>query len=72
MECGLPTAFIQQEVVVWFRHVQLDVWAALETAPEAWFSGRDRIPQWSYYLYIQSAYHRVKYIERALTTSLKS
>lgn len=55
-----------QEVLVWHRHVQDDVLAALKAAPDEWFSGRERSPQWPFDLLGHSAEHRVKDIERAL------
>ena len=57
-----------QEVVAWHRQVQEDVLAALRAAPEEWFSGRERRPEWPYDLEGHSTYHRVKDIERALAT----
>ena len=55
-----------QEVLAWHRQVQGDVLAALREAPEAWFSGRERRPEWPFDLDGHSAYHRVKDIEQAL------
>ena len=40
--------------------------AALREAPEKWFSGRERKPEWPNDLDGHSAYHRVKDIEQAL------
>jgi hypothetical protein len=57
-----------QEVLAWHRQVQEDVLAALRAAPEEWFSGRERRPEWPYDLDGHSTYHRVKDIERALAT----
>ena len=54
------------EVLAWHRHVQEDVLAALKDAPEEWFSGRERKPDWPTDLDGHSAYHRVKDIEQAL------
>jgi hypothetical protein len=54
------------EVLAWHRQVQKDVLAALEDAPEEWFSGRERAPDWPGDLDGHSAYHRVKDIEQAL------
>ena len=55
-----------QEVLAWHRQVQKDVLAALHEAPEEWFSGRERGPDWPGDLDGHSAYHRVKDIESAL------
>lgn len=57
-----------QEVLAWHRQVQEDVLAALRAAPEEWFNGKERNPQWPYDLDGHSTYHRVKDIERALAT----
>ncbi len=55
-----------QEVLAWHRQVHEDVLAALRAAPEAWFSGRERKPEWPNDLDSHSTYHRVKDIETAL------
>jgi len=55
-----------QEVLAWHRQVQQDVLAALQEAPEEWFSGRERAPDWPGDLDNHSTYHRVKDIEKAL------
>jgi hypothetical protein len=55
-----------QEVLAWHRQVQEEVLAALREAPEKWFSGRERKPEWPNDLDGHSAYHRVKDIEQAL------
>jgi hypothetical protein len=55
-----------QEVLAWHRQVQKDVLAALQEAPEQWFGGRERGPDWPGDLVGHSTYHRVKDIERAL------
>jgi hypothetical protein len=57
-----------QEVLAWHRQVQVDVLAALREAPEEWFSGRERRAEWPYDLDGHLADHRVKDIERALTS----
>ena len=56
-----------QEVLAWHRQVQEDVLTALREAPDAWFGGKERSPDWPGDLDDHSAYHRVKDIERALT-----
>jgi len=55
-----------QEVLTWHRQVQKDVLTALQEAPDKWFSGRERRPDWPGDLDSHSAYHRVNDIERAL------
>jgi hypothetical protein len=55
-----------EEVLAWHRQVQKDVLAALEEKPQAWFSGRERSPDWPYHLEGHSSFHRVRDIERAL------
>ena len=55
-----------QEVLAWHRQVQQDVLQALSAAPEKWFSGRERRPEWPYDLDGHAAFHRVKDIQRAL------
>ena len=55
-----------REVLAWHRQVHADVLAALRAAPEAWFSGRERRPEWPNDLDGHSSYHRVKDIEQAL------
>ncbi len=60
-----------QEVLAWHRQVQKDVLAALKEAPEEWFSGRERAPDWPGDLLGHSAYHRVKDMEQALNKTEK-
>ncbi len=55
-----------EEVLAWHRQVQREVLAALKAAPEEWFSGKERRPEWPGDLDGHLAYHRVKDIERAL------
>jgi hypothetical protein len=55
-----------QEVLAWHRQVHEVVLVALREAPEEWFSGRERKPEWPYDLDGHSSYHRLKDIERAL------
>lgn len=55
-----------EEVLAWHRQVQEEVLAALREAPEAYFSGKERNPQWPFDLIGHSAYHRERDIERAL------
>ena len=58
-----------QEVLAWHRQVQADALAALRAAPDAWFSGRERKPEWPFDLDGHSSYHRVNDIEDALKES---
>ena len=55
-----------REVLAWHRQVQADVLSTLRAAPDKWFTGRDRRPEWPYDLDGHSADHRVKDIEQAL------
>ena len=55
-----------QDVLAWHRQVHNDVLAALQEAPENWFSGKERQPDWPGDLDGHSAYHRVQDIEPAL------
>ena len=58
-----------QEVLAWHRQVQEDALAALQAAPDAWFSNRERRAEWPFDLDGHSSYHRVKDIEQALQKS---
>ena len=60
-----------QEVLAWHRQVQADALAALRATPEAWFSNRERRPEWPFDLDGHSSYHRVNDIEQALQESTK-
>jgi len=60
-----------QEVLAWHRQVQDDVLAALQAAPERWFSARERRPEWPFDLDGHSTYHREKDIEQALEKSTR-
>jgi hypothetical protein len=55
-----------QDVLAWHRQVQEDVLAALREAPDAWFSARERRPEWPFDLDGHSSQHRAKDIQRAL------
>ena len=55
-----------QEVLTWHRKVQQNVLTALRTAPEEWFSGKERRVEWPYDLDGHSTDHRGKDIARAL------
>ena len=55
-----------QEVLAWHRQVHKDVLAALQEAPEEWFSDKERGPDWPGDLDGHSAYHRMKDIEQVL------
>jgi uncharacterized damage-inducible protein DinB len=60
-----------EEVLAWHRQVQEELLAALEAAPEEWFSKRERRQEWPNDLDGHSAYHRVKDINRALADKKK-
>ena len=60
-----------REVLAWHRQVQKDLLVALHEAPEEWFSGKDRRPEWPFDLDGHSTYHRVKDIEQALKSLRK-
>lgn len=55
-----------QDVLAWHRQVQTEVLAALRSAPEAWFSKKERSAEWPNDLDSHSAYHRVMDIKKAL------
>ena len=54
------------DVLAWHRQVHQDVLTTLQEAPEKWFSGRERKPDWPGDLDGHSSHHRVKDIEEAL------
>jgi hypothetical protein len=58
-----------QEVLAWHRQVQEQALAALRAAPEAWFTSRERRPEWPFDLDGHSSYHRLQDIEQALGRS---
>jgi hypothetical protein len=60
-----------KEVLAWHRQVHKDVLSALRGAPDEWFSGRERGPDWPGDLDGHSAYHRVKDIEGVLKKTEK-
>lgn len=60
-----------QEVLAWHKQVQEDVLAALKEAPEKWFNGRKRGEDWPGDLDYHSAFHRMKDIERVITTNAR-
>ncbi|MDD5368837.1 MAG: hypothetical protein PHQ40_07125 [Anaerolineaceae bacterium] len=64
-----------QEVLTWHRQVHhgpgglsqgADMLAALREAPDGWFSGRERSPEWPNDLAGHVSNHRVNDIEQAL------
>ena len=57
-----------QEVLAWHRQVHAEVLTALREAPETWFTGRQRKPDWPFDLDGHSVYHRLKDIEQALAS----
>jgi len=54
------------EVLAWQRQVKQEVLDALRAAPDAYFEGKERNPQWPYDLDGHAAYHRVRDIEAAV------
>jgi hypothetical protein len=60
-----------REVLAWHRQVQKDLLVALQEAPEEWFSGKERRPEWPFDLDGHSTYHRVKDIEQAFKSPRK-
>ncbi len=60
-----------QEVLAWHRQVHAELLSALRTAPDDWFTGKDRPSDWPSDLAGHVAYHRVKDIEQALAPSGK-
>jgi len=59
-----------QEVLAWHRQVQEDVLAALREAPDEWFNGKERRPEWPFDLDGHCTFHRVQDVERALAANL--
>ena len=60
-----------QEVLDWHRQVHQDVLAALREAPEEWFNGKERAPDWPGDLVGHSSHHRLKDIEWTLKQGKK-
>jgi hypothetical protein len=60
-----------QEVLDWHRQVQEDVLHVLQTAPDEYFSGKERNEQWPFDLDGHSAYHRLHDIRRVLLDKIK-
>jgi hypothetical protein len=58
-----------QEVLEWHRQVQADLLQAMRDAPEVYFTGKERNPQWPFDVDGHSTEHRVKDIERLLSGS---
>lgn len=56
------------EVLAWHRQVQEDLLAALREAPDEYFSGKERNPQWPFDIDGHSLYHRVRDIEKTLAS----
>ncbi len=52
-----------KDVLAWHRKVQGELVAAIEAAPAAWFSSRDRKEQWPFDAVGHSVEHRVKDLE---------
>lgn len=55
-----------QDILAWHRQVHEEVLTALRAAPDEWFTGKERHPDWPNDLAGHITYHRVKDIERAL------
>ena len=55
-----------RQVLTWHRQVQQEVLTALRSAPDTWFSGRERRSEWPFDLDGHSAYHRIKDIQQVL------
>lgn len=55
-----------REVLAWLQQVKHEALAALRAAPEEYFTGKERNPQWPYDLEGHSAYHRARDIEAAV------
>lgn len=49
-----------REVLDWLEQVKQEVLAALRAAPDVYFTGKERNPQWPYDLEGHSAYHRAR------------
>ncbi len=60
-----------KKVIAWHRKVQSDAIVALKGAPEEFFTGRERSPDWPGDLDRHSTYHRINDIEIALKRSEK-
>jgi hypothetical protein len=54
------------EVVEWHRQVQQELLAALNEAPDEWFSGKEHGEPWPFDIDGHSAYHRVRDLEAAV------
>lgn len=48
------------EVLAWLQQVKQEVLAALRAAPDEYFTGKERNPQWPYDIEGHSAYHRAR------------
>ena len=55
-----------REVLAWLRQVKQAVLDALRAAPEEYFGGKERNPQWPYDIEGHSAYHRARDIATAV------
>jgi hypothetical protein len=56
-----------QEVLAWHRQVHADLLAALREAPDEWFTGKDRRPEWPNDVDSHLEYHRIQDIEPVIT-----
>jgi hypothetical protein len=59
---------LPQEVLDWHRQVQQDLIAALNEAPDEWFSGKEHGEPWPFDVDGHSAYHRLRDLEAAVRT----
>ncbi len=57
-----------QEVLDWHRQVQQELLAALNEAPDTYFSGREHGKDWPFDIDGHSAYHRMRDLEAAVKT----
>ena len=55
-----------REVLAWLRQVKQEALSALRAAPDAYFTGKERNPQWPYDSEGHSAYHRARDIATAV------
>jgi hypothetical protein len=61
-----------EDVLAWHREVHAEVLRTLDEAPEERFNGRERAPYWPGDLDGHSAEHRVRDVERALASPVRT